>query len=160
MGFPKPVSVSGATYMKFGHRKDYKYVYMWGTPVPGGTYDVDDYACAFIRFANGATINLEVSWAANLEKEVFHSIILGDKGGAKLDAFEPLNIYTDLYGKNADVQPLYAKEENYLNQMRHFIDCIANNRKPIAPGEHGLAVQKVLDAVYLSGQTKREVVIK
>lgn len=160
MGFPKPVAVSGAEYMKFGHKKDYTYVGMWGKKVEGGTYDVDDYATGFIRFANDATISLEVSWAANLENEGFYSIILGDKGGAKLDAYEELKIYTEQFGRIADVQPKYPKEDNWINQMSHFVDCIRNNRKPISPGEHGLMVQKVLDAIYLSSKLKKEIKIK
>jgi len=160
MGFPAPVSVTGATYMKFGHKKDYTYVSMWGTPVPGGTYDVDDFATALIRFDNGSTLSLEVSWAANIERDSFHSIILGDKGGAKLDAFEELKIYTEQYGRISDVLPKYAREDNVGNEVRHFIDCIRNNKKPISPGEHGLAVQKVLDAIYESSHTKKEIIIK
>jgi predicted dehydrogenase len=160
MGFPKPVSVSGAAYMKFGHKKDYTYVSMWGNKVEGGTYDVDDFACGFIRFDNDATISLEVSWAANLNNEGFYSIILGDKAGAKLDAYEDLKIYTEQYGKIVDIFPKYAKEDNWINQISHFVDCVKNNKKPISPGEHGLVVQKVLDAIYLSSETKKEVKIK
>ena len=160
MGFPKPVAVSGAEYMKFGHKKDYTYVSMWGARQEGGTYDVDDLASAFIRFDNDATMSLEVSWAANIKSGGFYSIILGDKGGAKLDADAPLEIYSEQYGKLVDIQPQYAKEDNWVNQLSHFVDCIKNGKKPMSPGEHGLQVQKILDAIYLSSKIKKEVIIK
>ena len=41
---------------------------MWSKPVSGGTFNVDDYASGFVRFANNATLSFEVSWAANIEK--------------------------------------------------------------------------------------------
>ena len=156
MGFPKPVSVTGSEYMMFGHKKDYNYISMWGSKNEKGIYDVDDYATAFVRFENGATMTLEVSWAANVEKDCFYSVILGDKGGARLDIDEPLKIYTEHYGKIADIVPKYIKEDNWFNQFSNFIDSVKNNKTPVTPGEHGLQVQKVIDAIYLSSKTKKE----
>ena len=40
------------------------------------------------------------------------------------------------------------------------MDSILDDREPIAPGEHGLAVQLILDAIYKSAATGREVRIK
>ena len=41
----------------------------WGSdiqkPTPGARFDVDDFTWAFVRFANGAVLNLQVSWASN-----------------------------------------------------------------------------------------------
>ena len=160
MGFPEPVSVSGAAYMKFGQKKDYNFVSMWGGLVQRGKFDVDDFVTAMVRFKNGATLNLEVSWAANIEKEGFYSVFMGDKGGATLDANAPLKITTEHFGKIADIHPLYAKEDCWVNEERNFMEVCTGKAKPVAPAEHGLIVQKVIDAIYLSSLKKKEVKIK
>ena len=46
-----------------------------------------------------------------------------------------------------------------FNQFSNFIDSVKNNKTPVTPGEHGLQVQKVIDAIYLSSKTKKEVKI-
>ena len=50
MGFPRPVSVTGAAYNYLGREQAER---------AGKTFDVDDLAAAFIRFENGATLMLE-----------------------------------------------------------------------------------------------------
>ena len=40
---------------------------------------------------------------------------------------------------------------------REFVDAVLDEREPISPGEHGLHVQLILDAVYRSARTGREV---
>ncbi|OGF46982.1 MAG: hypothetical protein A2452_01260 [Candidatus Firestonebacteria bacterium RIFOXYC2_FULL_39_67] len=160
MGFPEPVSVSGAAYMKFGHKKDYNYVSMWGGLVKLGQFDVDDFVTALVRFKNGSTLNLEVSWAANIEREGFYSYFMGDKGGATLEMGAPLKIFTEHFGKIADINPKYVKEDAWVNQERNFMEVCTGKAKPVAPAEHGLVIQKIIDAIYLSSQEKREVKIK
>jgi predicted dehydrogenase len=43
----------------------------------------------------------------------------------------------------------------YAEEMRHFIDCVANNRTPRETFEDGYVVNCVLDAAYRSMQTKQ-----
>ena len=159
MGFPEPDSVSGATYMKFGHKKDYNFVSMWGGLVKRGQFDVDDFVTAMVRFKNGATLNLEVCWAANIEKEGMYSVFMGDKGGATLENGVPLKITTEHFGKIVDIIPQFAKEDTWANQEKNFMEVCTGNAKPIAPAHQGLVVQKIIDAIYLSSQKRKEVKI-
>jgi predicted dehydrogenase len=160
MGFPKPVSISGAAYSKFGHRKDYVYTSMWGEPVPGGKFDVDDYATAFVRFDNGATLTLECSWAANIPQMPWTSYLMGDKGGARFDFDAGLEIYTEDSGFIADVKHQFARQNNYVDEDAHFIACVQGKEKPMCTGEQGLTVQQIIDGIYKSSETGREVRIK
>jgi predicted dehydrogenase len=41
----------------------------------------------------------------------------------------------------------------------HFTRCILEDRETLAPGEQGLTVMRVLDAVYESASTGREVLL-
>jgi predicted dehydrogenase len=44
--------------------------------------------------------------------------------------------------------------------MAHFIDCLLGKAKPYVKPEESLAVQKILDAIYESSRTGREVRVK
>ncbi len=48
-------------------------------------------------------------------------------------------------------------EEMYINQLRHFIECIANGWRPIVNEENGMAVQQVVEAAYISSREGRPV---
>lgn len=141
MGSPRPVAVSGCTVQKFPQI------------VGSGTFDVEDFASGYIRFENGATLALEVSWAMNCESERNYSELYGTKAGANLS---PLKIWTEEHGSLVDIEPKNVKG---LSQFEHFADCILNDKIPISPGEHGVLMMKVLDAIYASSETGREVVI-
>ena len=160
IGYPEPVAVSGATYMKFGHRKDYVYVSMWGKPTPGGVFDVDDYATAFVRFANGCTLTLECSWAANIPATHWSSFIMGDKGGAKFDLTADLEIFTEDTGYIADLRPQFSEPDHYEAQDAHFISCVRGQSQPLCTGEQGLVVQKIIDAIYRSSMMGKEVRVR
>jgi predicted dehydrogenase len=44
--------------------------------------------------------------------------------------------------------------------MVHFIDCLLGKAKPLVKPAESLAVQKILDAIYVSAATGREVRIR
>src|SRR5659263_512446 len=65
MGKPKPISVSSTIHKKIGDYKT-KGVSRWvALDTDNLVYNVEDSACGFIRFENGATMNFDVSWAIN-----------------------------------------------------------------------------------------------
>ena len=43
----------------------------------------------------------------------------------------------------------------YAEEMRHFVDCVANNKTPRETFEDGYVVNCVLDAAYRSMQSKQ-----
>ena len=74
MGHPEPISVSGVTYTKFGTRDDVLGLQGKWDPKK---YTVEDFGTGFVRSKNGATLSLESSFAANIEKNVMQTSILG-----------------------------------------------------------------------------------
>ena len=46
------------------------------------------------------------------------------------------------------------------NRMSHFINCLLGTEQPYVKPSESLAVQKILDAIYASSRTGREVRIK
>jgi predicted dehydrogenase len=47
----------------------------------------------------------------------------------------------------------------FANEVRHFIDCIRQGREPTATVGQGLDVLRILDALYRSAASGREILI-
>ncbi len=158
MGNPKPVAVSGCTYTKFADSDISDSVNSsFGDKKAGGTFDVEDLAMGFIKFDNGACLQIEFSWASNVEKEQGILELRGDKAGAELKNKE-LRIYTedngtlvDLYPKVVDGNPIHG------DNLRHFADVLLNGAEPDFTPEQGVDMIKILTAMYKSAETGMEV---
>ena len=98
----------------------------------GGTYDVEDLACGMVKLENGGTIFVEASWHSHVERERIYTQLVGTKGGAELD---PLRIYTDVNGNSADIQLQHPNVSGHEMEVVHFVECIRENKTPIATGE-------------------------
>jgi predicted dehydrogenase len=159
MSFPKPVAVSGTTFNIWKELKQYNYTSMWGSPVPGGKKDVDDYAVAIVRFDQGQILNINVSWSLNVEwmDPEMGVRIMGDKGGVALHGMDKPHIYTEQYGMVVDTQPYTKSTDAFAEEMKQFDACICGEATPTATAEQGRTVQSILDAIYRSGDQKREV---
>jgi predicted dehydrogenase len=155
MGNPKPKAVFGTTYAKFGPFG--RGMGGWGVPVKGGVYDVEDLASAQVRLADGATVVLEASWAQHCERENLYSEVYGDKGGATL---EPFRIFTERYGQPIDITPHFHNVGGHEAEVAHFVECIVEDKQPLATAEQALDMMKILDAIYESSVTGASVAIK
>ena len=156
MGKPKPVAASSSCYTYLGNKKP-NATAAWGD-WDYKTYDVEDLAAGFVRFDNGATLSIEASFAAHIENDAFTTTLMGTKAGAAIDS--GARLFTDYCGKMVNVQPtVFEKNEAFALKMRYWIEAIRGGENQ-APGEDGLAVQKILDALYLSAERGREVRIK
>lgn len=159
MGNPRAVSVSGSTYAEFGPYG--KGAGTWGADINAGSnYDVEDLAVGLIRLENGATLHLETSWATNIEKDGGHSTLMGTEGGASLNFGEGgFKIHKEMYGAQVDIVPRVQAGSGHKDEMVHFVDCIREDKDPMATGEQGLEIMRILDALYESSATGREVVL-
>jgi len=154
MGNPKPVSVSGMTYANFGKRTD--------LATPRGLwdvdkFDVDDMGVALIRFEDGATLILRACWAAHIEGNIVGTRILGTEAGAFMS---PLRIHKDMHGSMVDVTHTgLVPVEGHAAEIVHFISCIRGETECMVRNDQVLDVQAILDAIYLSSRTGREVLL-
>ncbi len=153
MGYPAVKSVSSQTYTRFDT-----------IDRPGMNMDVEDFAVAFIRFENGATMEIEISWASHHNHpECAGTYIYGTKAGL------------------VRVTENYKEVECSINRREHgslisgqvvripgkpvnvhcdLLDAIRNDRDPLCSGRHGLITMQVIDAIYQSSRDGREVVIE
>lgn len=166
MGKPNAVSVYAATYARLGKRAHLKNTVSYH-PRDARDEDpstVEDLASVMIRFDNGATVNLEASFDANIPKDVFRYELHGTKGTLVVDGSD-VNIYTEVNGFLSDVR---VATENYrgfprpefVEEMARFVACVKDGAPCPAPGEDGIAIMKILDAIYESAKTGHEVTIK
>ena len=154
MGNPKPVSVTGATYAAFGHRDD---VVSTRWPWDRKKFDVDDMGVAFVRFDNDATLILRTCWAAHIGANIAETRILGTLGGASMS---PLQLVKDAHGSMVDITPTsLPKVQPHTKEIEHFIGCVRGECDCLVVPEQVLDVQAVLDAIYESSQSGRQVLL-
>ena len=155
MGTPRPLSVAAAVFQNFKH--------LVQTPV----FDVEDAAFAFIRFENGAVVQLKTSWAGNLTDEIPEGAVFGREsnnctiyGSKATIRLKPLTLFRDQDGRLID-QPLKEPDnaDSFELQMQNFVDAVAGKSAPINSARQGVYLMEMLDAIYLSSSTKREVPI-
>lgn len=81
--------------------------------------------------------------------------VLGTDGGAYL---RPLAIYKDMHGTMVDITPKQLPQvESHHEEIAHFLSVIKGEAEEIVKPEQVLDVQAILDAIYESGTTGREV---
>ena len=149
MGHPKPTWVLGSKHDPIARALAAK---------AGKTFDVEDLVGALIRFENGATLILEASWAANIqEAELMETRLLGTRAGLlqknlnegyTFDAY----IFTEKDGAPLDIR-LHPPATPPPSAMHDFAQAILSDTPHPAPGEEGLMVMEILDAIYESART-------
>ncbi len=146
MGHPEPEWVVGNTWNALT------------APVAaaeGKPFDVEDFAAAMIRFRDGSMLELEASWASNVkENDVMETRLFGTHGGLvhrnKNEGYDFTGeLHFERDGSQFDMQ-VHEPAPKPKSSMWHFIDAIANDTPHPAPGDEGLTVQRLLDAIYLS----------
>lgn len=161
LDFPELVEVSGVTRSQFGGRDDYAFVEMWGEDTGPEGFNVDDSASAFVRCADGTTISLEVAWAVNRPTND-EFVVRGTDAGARFDrGSQGLTIYeSGTGGANhlTDTEVDTRTTDTHEAEQALFVEAArageAPNRNTI---DEGLAVQRVIDAIYRSSETGRTV---
>lgn len=166
MGNPRPVAVSGCAYNKFANSEDVSdsAEARYGDRDANGTFDVEDLAMGFIRFDNGACMQIEFSWASNIEKEYSFVELRGDKSGSKFVSTDEnqLKIFSEENGVLTDYVPLIDDNKamhNHESNLRHFADVVLNGKEPMFVPEQGVNMIKILEAIYKSSEEGREILL-
>jgi predicted dehydrogenase len=161
MGKPKAVSVTGATFNKLGARNNIKGTKGYVASDKENIFNVEDLAVAMIKFDNGAVLSVETSFSLNIKQDSGNIELFGTKSGAKLDP--KLEFYSEMNDYLVNVTPAHDTALSFTglfeNEIAHFIDCVANGTECISTAEDGVEIMKILDAVYESSRTGKEVVL-
>jgi len=149
-------SVSAQTFAKFGPRglgeTD------WGKSVvdPKKPFDVEDYSVALLRLKSGRAMTLEVSWAGYHAPDAreYGVDLLGTQAGLSLYPARLFRPGPNGYEAIHLALPIVSYNED---RIHHFVTCVLEGKKPLVLPEESLKVQQVLDAIYASAASGKEV---
>jgi predicted dehydrogenase len=156
LGYPEVADVSGQVYSTFGRRmKGYVYENMWaGPPDWDGVCDVEDAAHAFVRFRNGATLELDVAWAGNFPEPSIPASLMGffgDAGGMTFELFgDHAKLTSERDGALVDERLEAPAAEPFRDQFADFLRSIETREVTGADGCEGEVVQRIVDEIYLN----------
>ena len=74
--------------------------------------------------------------------------------------YEPLAMVTETQGRLDRVTPeiyQYPEPAGHREEVRQFIEAIRKGKPSPVPGEQALITQRILDAIYKSGESGKEV---
>jgi len=134
----------------------------WGSWDPA-KFTVEDSAFGFIVMENGATINLESSWALNsLDVREAVTSFCGTLAGADMNDGVRINgirnnvQYTLLPNLKASGAAFYDGEKGESaadREARLWIDAVINDKAPFVLPEEAIIVTKILEGIYTSAKT-------
>jgi predicted dehydrogenase len=128
----------------------------------GYEYTVEDFASALVRFDNGFTLQVEASFNLNIPRDLGKIELFGTKSGAKIDP--GVELYTDMAGMFVNIQPqgntTFDATNPFNAEIRGFINAAMNGGECRATAEDGVALMKILDAIYESAATGKSVDIR
>lgn len=125
-------------------------------------YKFIDYALVTLRFKSGVIAHVEGTWAhpggfrTRLE-------VAGSKGLLNFDSKDSLPINIEVKGTGGGggvaVPESPVKESPYLLELRHFVDCVINNKEPDITGKDALKALEISLAALKSIETGKPIVI-
>ncbi len=167
LDYPGVSSVSGSTRSAFGVRGQK----VWGLPrwmsdksVP---FDVEDGGIGFIRLKNGASLHLEATWAEHRapKDDLIRLEIQGTEATAILNIpnytkDNTLTLYTAMAGAPVTVTPIVRWDGTWGHEglIADVAEAIRTGNPSPTPAEQGLLGVQIIEAIYASAHSGREVV--
>jgi len=161
MGRPKVKSVSGNVYNKLGNRSNVKGLSFYqAADYDASRNTVEDMANALIRFENGASILVEVSYALHAKSDESAVRLYGTKGGFEIDP--ELTIVSERHDTIMNVTPQvdslkFNFQQAFQSEIDSFVDSAISGTEPLSPVEDGLNMMRILRAIYESAEQGKEI---
>ena len=160
----KPKSVTGTVYHKLNNETEPGNAF---GPWDPKEFTVEDSAFGFIIMENGATINLEASWALNtLDVNEAKTVLCGTKAGADMN--DGLVINGVKHNKQYITRPdpgiggvaFYegAEDSPQVVEQRKFLGAIAGKNDLIVLPEQAFVVTQILEAIYDSAKAGKQII--
>jgi predicted dehydrogenase len=160
MGYPEPVSVSGAMFAEFGQRGQKTLP----RNIKPAAFDVEDSGMGFVRFKDGSVLQFESAWASHREPnaDAYFVRLFGSEAGANFYTAGANGETVAMYKYVADqpsaiIPKLSGGISGHVRAVQHFVDCVREKRTPESPGEHGVTGLRIIDGIYRSAKSGHEV---
>lgn len=153
----KPEAVSGAAYTQFGNRGLGEGG--WGiSDREDIEFNVDDFATAIIKLEGGATLSLDVSWALHqAQGNVMNVSLFGTEAGASVYPPEVFRFGDGGSEYHVVQNPAADAIYSHTSRFHNFINALLGSEEPCVTIEQAIAVQSIIDAIYRSCETGKEV---
>ncbi|MDR4886720.1 Gfo/Idh/MocA family oxidoreductase [Fredinandcohnia sp. QZ13] len=161
MGRPKVKSISGNTYHKLGNRSNIENLsYYKASDFDATKNTVEDLANALIRFENGASLFVDVSFSLHAKKDEISVKLFGDKGGAEIEP--ELLIVSEKHDTIVNLNPQidnlsFDFVKAFQSEIDYFIECCRTGNETISPVEDGVEMMKILCGIYESSKKGTEI---
>ncbi|MFC5699680.1 Gfo/Idh/MocA family protein [Cohnella faecalis] len=161
MGRPKATTVSANTYRQLGNRAHIENLSFYkAADYDASKNTVEDLANAIIRFENGASLMVDVSFTLHAKKDESVVRLYGDKGGFEIDP--EIAIVTEKHNTILNIEPQtdYSRlniQAAFQNEIDHFVRCALTGETPISPVEDGVAIMRILRSIYESAEKGEEI---
>lgn len=125
-------------------------------------FDVEDTAMVFLRLQDGKALSIKSSWSFFSDKDYIYANVLGTLGSASIN---PLRINKEIQGKLMNVAPMSDSslsniyKKSFLNEIRHFANCLVYGGEMVSTGIVHLERMRIIEAIYQSAASGREVVL-
>ncbi|MEF3354788.1 Gfo/Idh/MocA family oxidoreductase [Paenibacillus sp. GYB006] len=159
----KPKSVMGSVFHKLSNRENAANDF---GPWDPEEFKVEDSAFGFVTMENGATIQVEASWALNIvEQGEAQTLLAGTEGGAdmknglRLNGEKRSRLYDQNINLNAGGVAFFegSSETESDREARMWIEAVTEDKEPLVKPEQALVVTQILEAIYESARTGKAV---
>ena len=142
--FPEIESVSACSYRKFTAE---------GPVDPEAAKDMSEDMCtALLKFKNGMSINMEVSFGTMISEEKLFTNIYGTEAGVEREE-DNLKVILHDPEYSYKVVPANLKgEKEFRNCIHEFADCLVNDKEVPVTAAQALKVIEILDMIYESAE--------
>ncbi len=161
MGCPKVKSVSGNVYRKLGNRANVQNLSFYkAVDYDASKNTVEDLANALIRFENGASLMVDVSFTLHAKQDEVTVKLYGEKGGAEIEP--ELLLVSEKHNTILNMTPQvdslkFDFVEAFRSEIDHFVDCCLNGSETLSPVQHGVELMKMLCGIYESSEKGTEI---
>ena len=167
----EPESVSGQVFDKLGRQEDGPAGNVFG-PWDPKTFEVEDSAFGLVKMKNGATIYLEASWALNVLKSMEASTTLcGTKAGAEIHhggSYPQDELIYNTVEHNQLMEKTISPAgvvdffeggaaAEAVREQEQWLNAIINDTDPLVKPEQAFVVTQILEGIYKSAETGKEV---
>jgi predicted dehydrogenase len=124
------------------------------------TRGVEDTSIATITLKNGTVVSLEASWSMTVPDDVYYCQVYGAEGSASLN---PLRVNKEMHGNLVNLAPARMEpaqhwyRRSFENELRHFLGSVRTRHPVISSAEEAVQRMRVVDAMYKSARTGKEV---
>lgn len=119
---------------------------------------IESFSTGYITFEDGKNLVIKAAHIANTLNTGTRFELLGDKSGVYNDGSGLKFRTIDEANFFADFQPMIAESGKHFNaEIQHFVDCCYGNAQCIPNASEGTQIIRILNAIYESAETGREI---